>query len=176
MPVPPAPGSEPERRRLGGDLADRARAHVEEPGTLRRDARVGDRPRVPDEKALERRRVQVRAAAAATDAAAALVPFTVANDGEPSGVAPGALVASPTPEATTSGFARPSNARPRDENAAIRARSGLAVSCTGPIDTPTSAPTSRAASNASAGPLGTVTTGTPISSDRPSAPGGSRSP
>ena len=54
--------AERERDRVGGDLARRARAEVDEPGALRRDAR---RPRIeralPVEQASEVERAQARA-------------------------------------------------------------------------------------------------------------------
>ena len=110
------------------------------------------------------------AAAPPTTAAAALEPLTVPNRDVPSALAPGSEVARPTPGATRSGFTRPSNASPADENAATRRRLGLGRVCIAPIETAASAPSRSAAIAASAASREMPTTGTVTSSSRPSEP------
>ena len=111
------------------------------------------------------------AAAPATSAAEALVPFTV-----PKLAAPGSEVASETPGATSSGFTRPSKASPVDENAATWPRSGFAELLGRPIATPTPAPSRRASRIVRAVASDTSTTGIDAASSSPSEPLGSSPP
>src|SRR5215208_7169978 len=89
---------------------------------------------------------ETSAAAPAATAAAALEPLTVEYRGEPS--ADGSNVASPTPGATTSGFTRPSNESPPDENPATASSPGLSTVPAGARTAVTGRP-SRSASIAS---------------------------
>ena len=110
------------------------------------------------------------AAAPPTTAAAALDPLTVPKRDVPSEFAPGSEVAIPTPCATTSGFTRPSNARPPEENVETRRRLAFVRTRIEPIDSTGFAPDRIEAIARSAAVREIPTTGTGTSSSRPSEP------
>ena len=116
------------------------------------------------------RACETSAAAPAATAAAALEPLTVEYRGEPS--PEGSNVARPTPGATTSGFTRPSNESPPEENPATASSPGLTTVPAGARTADTRRP-SRSASIASA-PVspGRARTGSAVAWSASSAPAG----
>ena len=89
----------------------------------------------------------------------------------PSASAPGSAVATPTPGATRSGFTRPSNARPGDENGATRA-AGVRPASRRRRSTRRRRARAMPASSVARPPAGSRRPGPAMSSSSPSAAGG----